>query len=66
MTNKWISVDERLPEEDGLYFTYYPNQLHERQITFFSSNINKFNIFHDLVTHWMPLPKPPSEVTDES
>lgn len=55
----WISVDDRLPEEDGLYFAYYPDQLHKQQIVFFSSNISKFNYFHNLVTHWQPLPNPP-------
>ena len=55
----WIGVDDRLPEEDGLYLAYYPDQPHKRQIVFFSLNINKFNYFHDLVTHWQPLPNPP-------
>ena len=55
----WIDASERLPEEDGLYLAYYPDQPHKRQIVFFSLNINKFNYFHDLVTHWQPLPNPP-------
>lgn len=55
----WISVDDRLPEEDGLYFAFYPGSIHERQVISFSSNIKRFNLFHDSVTHWMPLPKPP-------
>lgn len=55
----WIDVNERLPEEDGLYLAYYPDQLHKQQIVFFSLNINKFNYFHDLVKHWRPLPNPP-------
>lgn len=55
----WIDVSERLPEEDGLYLAYYPDQLHKQQIVFFSLNINKFNYFHDLVKHWQPLPNPP-------
>ena len=55
----WIDASERLPEEDGLYLAYYPDQLHKQQIVFFSLNINKFNYFHDLVKHWRPLPNPP-------
>ena len=55
----WIDASERLPEEDGLYLAYYPDQLHKQQIVFFSLNINKFNYFHDLVRHWRPLPNPP-------
>lgn len=55
----WISVDDRLPEEDGLYFAFYPSCIHERQVISFSSNIKRFNLFHDSVTHWMLLPNPP-------
>lgn len=58
-TQTWISVDDRLPEEDGLYFAFYPGSIHERQVISFSLNIKRFNLFHDAVTHWMPLPKPP-------
>lgn len=55
----WISVDDRLPEEDGPYFAFYPSCIHERQVISFSSNIKRFNLFHDSVTHWMLLPNPP-------
>ena len=55
----WIDVNDQLPEEDGLYLAHYPDQPYKQQIVFFSSNINKFNYFHDLVTHWQPLPNPP-------
>ena len=58
-TPTWIDVNERLPEEDGLYLAHYPDQPYEQQIVWFSSNINKFNLFHDLVTHWQSLPNPP-------
>ena len=56
----WISVKDRLPEEDGLYFAFYPGSIHERQVISFSSNIKRFNLFHDAVTHWMPLPNLPT------
>lgn len=55
----WISIDDRLPEEDGLYLAYYPDQTYKQQIVWFSSNINKFNCYHEYVTHWMPLPELP-------
>ena len=58
----WIDVNERLPEEDGLYLAHYPDQPYKQQIVFFSSNIDKFNLFHELITHWMPIPEF-SEVT---
>ena len=57
--SNWISVNENLPEEDGLYLAHYPDQPYEQHIVWFSSNINKFNLFHDLVKHWQPLPNPP-------
>lgn len=53
----WIDVSERLPEEDGLYLAHYPDQPYKQQIVFFSSNIDKFNLFHELITHWMPIPE---------
>ena len=57
----WIDVNERLPEEDGLYLAHYPDQPYKQKIVFFRSNINKFNLFHELITHWMPLPDAPKE-----
>ena len=59
--SEWISVKDRLPEQEGTYIVatvngavtmthYYPR--HKR---FSSSRINK------LVTHWMNRPEPPKE-----
>lgn len=56
---QWISVDERLPENDGPYLLHYPNELHDRQIGWFNSHIRRFNFYHDHASHWMPLPELP-------
>jgi len=59
MTSKWISVDDRLPEEDGLYLAYYPSELHKHQIVWFDLRFNCFNCYHEDITHWLPLPNLP-------
>lgn len=64
--NKWISVDERLPEKSGEVLIYKPNYV---DVLPYSRKHQAFNAYDDLVsvdyaiavTHWMPLPKPPKE-----
>lgn len=64
--NKWISVEERLPEKSGEVLTYKPNSV---DVLPYSHKHKAFNAFDDLVsanysiavTHWMPLPKAPKE-----
>ena len=56
--DKWISVDERVPEIPGAYLVY----THDRRIKIdycydFFGNGKLY--FEAMVTHWMPLPKPP-------
>ena len=70
---EWISVDERLPEEDGWYNTYtnatgkskgvIPQRLETATIR---GNKTRRWMHHARlspwnVTHWMPLPEPPKE-----
>ena len=63
--NKWISVDERLPEMSGLYLTYHAKR--GSMTMHYSVNNDAWNAFdHEdrpkyalEVTHWMPLPEPP-------
>ena len=69
---RWISVNERLPEENGDYITYgdvefipdhndEPNTYKAIRIRrFYSGTYFDFE-WKDYVTHWMPLPKPPKE-----
>ena len=58
---KWISVKDRLPEEEGLYLVAVVND-HERRYSktaWYHGHGNWF--LHQKVTHWMPLPEPPKE-----
>ena len=60
---KWISVEERLPEESDAYITWsaYGRKVlvyHAKLKTWGSVWIGEFDI---PVTHWMPLPEPPKE-----
>lgn len=77
--NNWISVDERLPEKYNTVLVLYHAHFDDEPITefdfctaFFDGETfdPKDQLFYMKrtvkVTHWMPLPKPPSEVTDES
>lgn len=58
----WISVDDRLPSESGAYWTF--NGLDEREtvvqqrVNIYDSNHKQF--YSHTVTHWMPLPEPPT------
>ena len=63
--NGWISVEDRLPENDGLYIVCKTVRGH--QISFEAHwkgnkwlSVVKSNQL-DCITHWQPLPKPPKE-----
>ena len=65
----WISVDERLPEHDGTYPALADGRF---GIAKFDPEYNawlfkNFEVYELManVTHWMPIPKPPSEVQDD-
>lgn len=74
MSGEWISVEDRLPDFVGdlLVYKTYPGcygsiSLYSFQIIndvgrfcFWDNEWDKF-IPTDNVTHWMPLPKPPTE-----
>ena len=66
--SEWISVDERLPNEDGEYLVYVDATKFKGgkfiDMEFFKTSINEFCYFmgEAEVTHWQPLPQPPSEV----
>lgn len=61
----WISVKDRLPEDDAMYLVYGRNGYGIAFAVYYGdgewlicddlTNITRF------VTHWMPLPKPPKE-----
>ena len=63
---RWISVGERLPEDDG-YFLCYRNDgspevvcMYYGDGDFLTPEPELNNISH-VITHWMPLPLPPEE-----
>ena len=56
---KWISVKDRLPEEEGLYWVAVVND-HERKYSktaWYHGHGNWF--LRQKVTHWQYLPQPP-------
>lgn len=63
---KWISVKDRLPEETGRYWCYV-KEYNDLGISHFQWNF-AFNVEEqgfntnetEKVTHWMPLPDPPT------
>jgi hypothetical protein len=69
----WISIKDRLPEEDGIYLTY--GLCHdEKTYSVVTSDWYNGNWYFDhsdlhysedekdkYITHWMPLPKPPED-----
>jgi len=62
----WISVDERLPEEDGVYLVAC-SELGKRyvHVKSYDADLNmwdrwaKYDKWDLRITHWMPLPLPP-------
>lgn len=63
--SEWISVEERLPEEDGYYLVYtkYGYIEVERYKTWDDDDLDGgyWWEFEGLVTHWMPLPEAPKK-----
>ena len=60
---KWISVDERLPENQSLVLAYAHNSY---ELVYWNAYYeiweHEFRWFNKgEVSHWMPLPKPPKE-----
>lgn len=58
MIPHWISVAERLPEENVAVLTWG-----EQAVVLIDWHRNGEWFVADGVTHWMPLPKPPKEET---
>ena len=65
---KWISVEERLPEENKPVLVF--DELHGVGISFHSRYTNSFvglskDVLFGSVTHWMPLPLGPNDNKEE-
>ena len=71
--DRWISVEERLPEENGFYLvkvgsSYNPVRVYRYEPDeMFDGNLWRGNdgsyMYKHFVTHWKPLPLPPKEET---
>lgn len=59
---KWIPVSERMPESNGMYFGWDGKRVLEVYCFFGGFSANQF--IHGEITHWMPLPAAPQEVTN--
>jgi hypothetical protein len=58
---QWISVKNRLPEKDCAYQVYAPDSpLEKIWDCQFYTDVGWFGTGYN-VTHWMPLPEPPTE-----
>lgn len=55
----WVSVEERLPENDGRYLVC--NQPYKAQWVMIQEYWRDSGWSGSSVTHWMPLPEPPKE-----
>jgi len=70
LANEWVSVEERLPEEVEV-IVYFKNVIgwhvtsavYKKKIGFIDNDsCEEMKVFHPYsVTHWMPLPQPPSK-----
>ena len=64
---EWISVDDRLPEEDGYYLcciksSLFPDRVYIDILECDKGSFEEGHIYTDTVTHWMPIPpEPPKE-----
>lgn len=61
--SEWISVKDRLPNENTRVLVYAKQGSYMNLRTDYICNGRWF--FSMMVTHWMPLPKPPKESTNE-
>ena len=70
--NKWISVKDRLPEKSGPVLVCI-GEFQNMTTLEYSVKHHAFNAYDELpdaentidnVTHWMPLPEPPKEMTE--
>jgi hypothetical protein len=56
---EWISVQDQLPEEDGVYISF-----DGIRVCFAWMGEDRFDMtanYDTFVTHWMPLPEPPKD-----
>lgn len=56
---EWISVDERLPDENGRFLTV--DEKGDMMVCYWEEHFGWFAMVcnKNAITHWMPLPEPP-------
>lgn len=54
---EWVSVEERLPEQDGKYIVYTRTGF--TGLSYYYALEGAFGFERWDATHWMPLPQPP-------
>ena len=60
--NQWISVEDRLPDEDGWYLVYKHNRIRVAEwCKDCWYNESDLPIDDCAITYWQPLPEPPKE-----
>lgn len=64
--SRWVSIDERMPEEGGRYLCNvksfaFPGCTYISILQYDKYGFREGNIYTDDVTHWMELPDPPNE-----
>lgn len=59
--NRWIPVGEKLPEDDGFYWTWTPGTDRPSDIYFcYRERLGRKDFQFEGVTHWRPLPARPA------
>lgn len=61
---QWISIDDKLPEEDGYYLcciksSLFPDRVYIDILECDKGSFEEGHIYTDTVTHWMPIPPEP-------
>jgi hypothetical protein len=63
MTN-WVSVKDRLPEKEGIYLTF-GEPFGIKTEYYWIANKEWESDLYDSISHWMPLPSPPENISDK-
>jgi hypothetical protein len=58
--NDWISVEDQMPDKHGWYLVWR-SKTYCAFTAYFDGAESVFNTRQE-ITHWMPLPDPPSDV----